>query len=591
MKKVILFICMLLCICFVASCAGADTPDTGNDITAPSDEYLVLDGDKSGIVLLPDYKEYAGVTSLGSSTVKSITVTAEKDGVIKIGAFTDVKMIPGFMLSSAVHIRDVKEFPVTAGENKIELGLELLKSETLYIGGDISLLYSDNGTAFSVLNDNVTGDIVISEKKLNFTADVEYHGEERLFSSDSWEMSGLYISQKKAVPDAELPCIYSDINVFAGKKVTAVRIPVKKLDSIDETHFVSIYKIKNTVTSDFAENCVAEYKIELSYPNLGGTEINYWYYADVSHLDITVAEDETLAFGSPDDTVNFAVTINGLYPEQKYIKSSGDESKGCMLFDIYYRTVITKEEHLEYIEKLNEECKRDEILKEVIGGKTLSVLGDSVSSYIGYSNGNAADFSNDTIRENADEYDGEKHRIYSADLNWWMKAVNDTNMRLLVNNSSSGDHILGGGQTRCEQLHDNTGDNAGEKPDIIAILLGFNDINWAKKTPEQYHEGYENMLIKIKECYPDADIFMCTYYQYNFRGIVGNAELLTPYIEKLRSLADEYGCTVVDLFNECSVTCDDYAFFASDGIHPNVEGMVQISEVFKNTLYKKYANN
>lgn len=591
MKKAILFICMLLCICFIASCAGADTPDAGNDITAPSDEYLVLDGDKSGIVLLPDYKEYAGVTSLGSSTVKSITVTAEKDGVIKVGAFTDVKMIPGFMLSSAVHIRDVKEFPVTAGENKIELGLELLKSETLYIGGNVSLLYSDNGSVFSVLDDNVTGDVVISEKKLNLTADVEYHGEERVFGSDSWEMSGLYVAQKKAVPDAELPCIYSDINVFAGKKITAVRIPVKKLDSTDETHFVSVYKIKNTVTSDFAENCVAEYKIELSYPNLGGTEINYWYYADVSHLDITVAEDETLAFGSPDDTVNFAVTINDLYPEQKYIKSSGDESKGCMLFDIYYRTVITKEEHLEYIEKLNEECKRDEILKEVIGGKTLSVLGDSVSAYGGYCNGDAADFSNDTIRENAEEYDGKRHRIYSVDLTWWMKTVNDTNMRLLVNNSSSGDHILGGGQTRCEQLHDNTGDNSGEKPDIIVILLGFNDINWAKKTPEQYHEGYENMLIKMKESYPDADIFMCTYYHYNFRSILGNAELLTPYIEKLRGLADKYGCTVVDLFNECDVTCDDYASFASDGIHPNVEGMAQISEAFKNSLYKKYAGN
>ena len=28
---------------------------------------------------------------------------------------------------------------------------------------------------------------------------------------------------------------------------------------------------------------------------------------------------------------------------------------------------------------------------------------------------------------------------------------------------------------RCVQLHDDTGDNAGEEPDIIAIFLGTND--------------------------------------------------------------------------------------------------------------------
>ncbi|MBR5452975.1 MAG: SGNH/GDSL hydrolase family protein [Clostridia bacterium] len=596
MRKVILFICLALCLCLFVSCAEADVPDDNNnnndnDITTPSGDCLKLDDSASGIVLLPDYKEYAGVTSLGNSTVKTLTFTAEEDGIIRIGAFTDVKAVPGFTLSSAIYVRDVKEYTVSAGENTIELDLELMKSESLYIGGNVSILYSDNGIPFSALSDNVTGDAVISDKMLGIDADIEYHSEERVFNSDSWEMSGLFIFYKKPVPDAELPCVYADTDAFAGKKITTIRIPVKKLDSTDETHSITLYKIKNNVTSDFAENCVAEYKIELSYPNLKGNEINYWYSADVSHLDITVAEDETLAFGSPDDTATFAVTINDVYPDQKYIKSSGEASNGCMLFDIYYRTIITKEEHLSYIDSLNEECKRDEVLKELIGGKTLSVIGDSVSVFNGISNGEGADTTNDTIRDNNGEYTGKSHRVYSADLTWWMKTVNDTNMRLLVNNASSGDHVLGGGKTRCEQLHDNTGDNAGEQPDIIAVLMGFNDINWAGVSPEQYYKGYDYMVSRIRECYPDADVFLFTYYHYNFRGILGTDEFLMPYIEKLRTVADDYGCTVVDLLNECDVTCDDFASFASDGIHPNVEGMAQISEAFKDTLYNKYSNS
>ncbi|MBR6558872.1 MAG: SGNH/GDSL hydrolase family protein [Clostridia bacterium] len=596
MRKIFLLVCLIFCLCFFASCNEAETPNNetessnnGNTIEdIVAENYIKMDDTLGGIVLLPDFQEYAKVTSLGSSTVKSVTITAEKDGEIKIGIFTDIKSIPGFMTSSAVHTRDVNIYPVSAGKNTIDLNLDLLENETLYIGGTASLLCDDNGTAFSVLSDNIGDKIVISDKKLSVEADVEYHGEAKLFNNDSYKMTAFLIARKKNVPDKELPCALADSYILLGKTITSIRIPVKKLDSFEGPHYITVYKIKNTVTSNFAENCVSEYKIELNFTDLSGTEINYWYSADVSHLNISLADDETLAFGSPDDTASFAVTINDAYPEQKYITVNGTESKGCVLFDIYYRTDISKEERISTIESINEESKRDVLLGEALSGKTLSVLGDSVSVFNGCSNGDGANTTNDTIRENNGEYDGKSHGVYSINLTWWMKTVIDTNMRLLVNNSSSGDHILGGGKTRCEQLHDNTGDNAGETPNIIAVLLGFNDINWSKVTPEEYHAGYDYMIGKIKECYPDADIFMFTYYQYNFLGIEGDTEFLTPYMNKLKEVAEKYNCTVVDLHNECDVVYSDASTFTSDGIHPNIEGMAQISEVFKNSLYKKY---
>ena len=109
-------------------------------------------------------------------------------------------------------------------------------------------------------------------------------------------------------------------------------------------------------------------------------------------------------------------------------------------------------------------------------GKTVSVLGDSISTYTGVSNNTGC---NATIGSNAVYYTEGRHGVYANDT-WWMQVANDLGLRLLVNNSWSGSSLLytrngtvGAYVERCVQLHDDTGDNAGETPDIIGIQMGY----------------------------------------------------------------------------------------------------------------------
>ena len=78
---------------------------------------------------------------------------------------------------------------------------------------------------------------------------------------------------------------------------------------------------------------------------------------------------------------------------------------------------------------------------ESLKGKTISILGASISTYAGTSNGAAADTTNSTIRSNAKYY---PHSVVTdvelADT-WWMQVAEDLDLRLLVNNSWSGSSL------------------------------------------------------------------------------------------------------------------------------------------------------
>ena len=120
-----------------------------------------------------------------------------------------------------------------------------------------------------------------------------------------------------------------------------------------------------------------------------------------------------------------------------------------------------------------------------LAGKTISILGASISTYAGTSNGAAADATNSTIRNNAKYYPHSVVTDVGLNDTWWMQVCEDMGLRLLVNNSWSGSALLhersgtvGAYVDRCVQLHDDTGDNAGEEPDIIGIQMGSNDFQY-----------------------------------------------------------------------------------------------------------------
>lgn len=249
-------------------------------------------------------------------------------------------------------------------------------------------------------------------------------------------------------------------------------------------------------------------------------------------------------------------------------------------------------------------------------GKTLSILGDSISTYTDWSSGAAASTANTTLAGGAVYYSPGRQGVYVDDT-WWKQTADILGMEILVNNSWSGSCIyrerygtVGAYVDRCIQLHDNVGENAGKEPDIIAVYLGTNDFNsyslanlgtaaaidystliakngdsYACAEPTTAVEAYAIMLHKMMQRYPNAEIYCFTMLQFTSSNnknntSVGNAEY--------RGVAEHFDLPVVDLYN-CGIAisgdCKTY-MMGSDTLHPTPNGMDAITNCFLSALYK-----
>ena len=237
-------------------------------------------------------------------------------------------------------------------------------------------------------------------------------------------------------------------------------------------------------------------------------------------------------------------------------------------------------------------------------GKTLSILGDSISTYSGVSNNGAR---NHTIGRNLVYYTPGLEEIYQRDT-WWQQTVDSLGMRLLVNNSWSGSCMFmtgagtpGAYQGRCVQLH--TG--KGVSPDIIAVYLGTNDQDYfadslgtfaaidfeslivpeetgfSYSTPETCMEAYAIALHKMQQRYPRAEIYCFTLLQ---RPDFTPFSVISFHTE-LEKLAEHYGVFVVDLLR-CGVYARQpaYDLLMADYVHPNPWGMDAITGAFVDSL-------
>ncbi len=164
-------------------------------------------------------------------------------------------------------------------------------------------------------------------------------------------------------------------------------------------------------------------------------------------------------------------------------------------------------------------------------------------------------------------------------------------MNVLVNNSYSGDKVTGHGQTRCEQLHDDTGTNAGTNPDIIAVYLGINDFDGGVAN-DTFKTSYDTMISKMVAKYEEADIYLFTLLPNKVKEDSDSAKLLA-YNTAIREIAEKYGCTVVDLYEDSGITAENMAQYTNDSdcLHPNMAGMDEMTECFWNALYNKYVTN
>lgn len=250
-----------------------------------------------------------------------------------------------------------------------------------------------------------------------------------------------------------------------------------------------------------------------------------------------------------------------------------------------------------------------ENVKESLAGKKISFLGDSITTYAGYSNNPAY---NSTLLESRNpSYPNSyrKEHVPVADT-WWMQTVENLGMKLCVNNAWDATHAAGSDATksgcmdRTAQLHN---DHTGEKPDIIVVYMGTNDawgnraVGTFTKLSEIYNEktnayfgntdyfaiGYATMVHKIQQNYPDARIYLCTVDQYNpsNNGLYNRA---AAYRDVIEYIADYFGCGLIDFYADTPITPDTLGTYTQDGCHPTIAGMNEMFKVVKEALLKDY---
>lgn len=226
--------------------------------------------------------------------------------------------------------------------------------------------------------------------------------------------------------------------------------------------------------------------------------------------------------------------------------------------------------------------------KNVYKDKYFSILGDSISTFEGFSQPREAAF-----------YDLSKKlqsNIITVADTWWGCVIDRLGGKTLVNNSWSGSTVsksplyqvqsYGCSSQRTAALSENV-----TLPNVIIVFMGINDWGAGIKIDETdgvmrdtddcefFSPAYQIMLKKLKNNYPQAEIWCMTLpFGSFFNGkrldfSCDNRKVnIAKYCEAIRVSAQKQGCRVIDLYkNEC-------VYGSLDGFHPDCGGMQSIAD-------------
>lgn len=216
----------------------------------------------------------------------------------------------------------------------------------------------------------------------------------------------------------------------------------------------------------------------------------------------------------------------------------------------------------------------------------MSILGDSISTFDGYSNDSVN--TNSTIGDNAVYYSGDNHGILDVNETWWKQTADMAGIDILVNNSYSGDRVsYDSSKNRSINLHDDTGDNSGTNPDIIAVYMGINDLLNGVSN-DTFKTSYDQMVEKMVNKYRNTKIFLFT--------LIPNKRVsnVNEYNNIIKEIAEKYdNCVLVDLYENSGITLENCENYMEDSvaIHPNMAGMDKMTDCFWNVLYNVYVCN
>ncbi len=376
---------------------------------------------------------------------------------------------------------------------------------------------------------------------------------------------------------AYAPFALYDTSLFKNSTVTSISFPFYGLANGYTEDSVGLYMPVYVVNTDFSTkkaDCTVENgkKILLDFTGkMKNVKTGDWLTVD--DLSITVGENETLAFGDAD----MAVLPGFLRDDPSHgfwnrIFGNKGQNKHSLVFRIEgIKTGTGTDIHIS-------------------DGKTAcSIMGDSISTYSGWSNNSAY---NPTIGRNALWF---PNTLYAgADMpvtsTWWYKTIENLGYGICVNNSWSGSCVLDA-QTynvRAKNLH-----NAeGRTPDVVIIFMGVNDFaagnplgnydgtSVPSATPSTFSDAYGRMIYNIRESYKDAKIYCCTFLPDGKRfsnAFNKNGDSVSDFNDVIKTVAKNTGATIIDLYADSGITADNLSAYTVDHLHPNASGMAKIA--------------
>ncbi len=287
-------------------------------------------------------------------------------------------------------------------------------------------------------------------------------------------------------------------------------------------------------------------------------------------------------------------------------------------------------------------------LKNLFAGKTISIMGDSISTYTGWSDKYPITDESCTNRYGEAYYGPEGGDFHNTDMlvsdTWWYQAAEQTKAKILVSNAGNSTGVFAASYPanagwdlylkemlawKSRPYHLGLG---SKKPDIIALYIGSNEVARCKvsemgsidqvnfdqlvsrnsdgtytyATPATVAEAYCILLHKISVTYPKAEVY-CFQVLPNAGGTVvtGNKRMppVVAFNDMLEGVAAHFGAIIVDLpaaFNldpdEDGVVTEETwntfkTYFHNDP-HPNAEGFDVITKAFVNTAarYSRYSH-
>lgn len=204
-------------------------------------------------------------------------------------------------------------------------------------------------------------------------------------------------------------------------------------------------------------------------------------------------------------------------------------------------------------------------------GKTVSFLGDSITTYEGYIPDGYAKF-----------YPYATGDVTDVNHTWWMQVVNTLGMKLLANNSWGGSAVAGNDKSATQKVERLKTMFAGEvTPDVIIIFMGNNDAASAYINAKDFDAAYGTMLTNIKNLSPKSEVIICNLPSLKLFTEAAQTE----YNAIIKKHADNNGYQLIDfssIFNR-----DTVSNYLIDSAHPNRAGMDIIANKVIDALLSK----